>query len=422
MDISIAITDADDGRSADAIERIARQVRECGIEAEFLFIGPGAPAEAPFPCGGLPARTIEAAGPLYGDFLRAARDAARGDWLITLDGPSMDDASLVFAFWYRRREAELLIASRYVFGGSAQMPWLRSLTSRWMNALYRAGLSVGVHDLSSSRRMYRTRVLRQVDIEGGDYDVLMETLLRFMSKGGRAVEVPWHYESKRHRQPVNALPRLFTSSLVTFRRLHALRNSVDFPDYDYRAYDSRIWFQRYWQRTRFRIVREFEYGSGLTLDAGCGTSRIVSTRPEMIAMDIKFSRLLFLATSNPRRLQATAGCLPFAAETFDTVISSQVIEHTPEDTCIRECLRVLKPGGTLILGTPDYGRIWWPIIEKIYGFVKRGGYADEHITHYTLAMLLGELRERGCHIEDYKYICGGELIIKATKAESPASA
>ena len=414
MDATIAITDFVGASSAEALEEITKRLGECGADGEFILVAPNAPSDLPESINGFPLRHVPVDSEMYGDALRAMRDNAQGDWLFTLESPSLDDASLIFGLWHRRNDADLLIASRYIFGGSSTMPWPRKVISRLLNKLYHSGLSMQVHDLSSSRRLYRMRVLRQVEIDGKDYDVLMEALLKFMSRGGRHLEYPWHYESAHYRQKPGTLVRLLMSSLWTFRKLHALRNSVGFPDYDTRAYDSRIWLQKFWKRSRFKIVRGFE-GGGLTLDAGCGTSRIISTRPEMIAMDLNFTRLRYLRPSNPRRLQATAGDLPFGDEIFDTVVSSQVIEHTPEDTCIKECIRVLKPGGTLVLGTPDYGRIWWPITEKIYGWVKRGGYADEHITHYTLPKLIDECERHGCEVLDYKYILGGELIIQAKK-------
>jgi SAM-dependent methyltransferase len=411
MDVSVALFDCTPEEARAAVDAITEVMAPTGARLEYLLVGPDAVDSE-----GL--RGVVSASDGYGDLLRAARDAARGRRLLTLDAPSPYDASLVFTFWHRRETADLLVASRYAKGGSYRMPFLRVCVSRMLNALYRSGLSMPVHDLSSARRMYRCDLLRRVELEGADFDVLMEAILTFMSKGGRVGEVPWHYESRYYRQQAGTTARLVRSCLSTFWRMHALRNSVDFVDYDHRAYDSRIWFQRYWQRKRFRIIREFEGAHpGRALDAGCGSSRIITTRPEMYAMDINFNRLLFLRPSNPRRFQATAGCLPFGDGVFDTVISSQVIEHTPEKTCISECVRVLRPGGTLIIGTPDYGRPWWPITEKIYGWVKRGGYADEHITHYTYPSLTGEIEESGCRVLGHRYICGGELIVKAVKAE-----
>ena len=43
-----------------------------------------------------------------------------------------------------------------------------------------------------------------------------------------------------------------------------------------------------------------------------------------------------------------------------------------------------------MLGTPDYDRWEWVWIEKAYGFAAPGGYADEHISHYTREGLLDD--------------------------------
>jgi predicted SAM-dependent methyltransferase len=98
-------------------------------------------------------------------------------------------------------------------------------------------------------------------------------------------------------------------------------------------------------------------------------------------------------------------------------MSSQVIEHIRYDESIfSEMQRVLRAGGTLILGTPDYATIGWRIIEPIYGFLMPGGYKDQHITHYTLDQLREILARYGIVIEETAYIARSELILRCRKA------
>lgn len=48
-----------------------------------------------------------------------------------------------------------------------------------------------------------------------------------------------------------------------------------------------------------------------------------------------------------------ASALPFADAAFDTLLSSDVLEHLPDATlAFREMARVLRPGGKLLLNTP----------------------------------------------------------------------
>src|SRR6185295_17739476 len=87
------------------------------------------------------------------------------------------------------------------------------------------------------------------------------------------------------------------------------------------------------------------------------------------------------------------------------------IEHVPtEPSPITELLRVLDPAGTLVLGTPDYGGVAWPAIERIYGFVRPNAYADEHISHYTRESMVAALDAAGWECTELCHICRAEMI------------
>ena len=52
-------------------------------------------------------------------------------------------------------------------------------------------------------------------------------------------------------------------------------------------------------------------------------------------------------------IKTSGEALPFPDNSFDYVISSDVIEHTPDPLqSTREMIRVLKPGGKIHLKTP----------------------------------------------------------------------
>ncbi len=99
-----------------------------------------------------------------------------------------------------------------------------------------------------------------------------------------------------------------------------------------------------------------------------------------------------------------------------TAICSEVIEHVPNDPkWCEELIRVLTPGGRLIIGTPDYGGWSWPVIEWIYGKLMPHAYADEHITHYTRQSLIEQLASYGFEPVACDYILRGEMILSFRK-------
>ncbi len=62
--------------------------------------------------------------------------------------------------------------------------------------------------------------------------------------------------------------------------------------------------------------------------------------------------------------------LPYQSNQFDLVFSMDVIEHIEDDlSFIKEHLRVCKPGGEIIIGTPNKGRIT-NILLLLFGRLK----------------------------------------------------
>jgi SAM-dependent methyltransferase len=274
-----------------------------------------------------------------------------------------------------------------------------------------------VSDLSSGFRLYRRDSLRSLTLETRDFDILPEVLIRIYAEGWKIKEVPFAYAPREHG---NSNARVFKFGLAylrTFGTMWKLRNSILSADYDDRAYDSVIPLQRYWQRSRFKHVSELISGEGPVLDVGCGSSRIIEALPEgSVALDILMRKLRYARRFANTLVQGSGFSLPFRDAAFPCVVCSQVIEHLPKASPILdELCRVLVPGGRLVLGTPDYDRWEWVWMEKLYGKVAPGAYADEHIAHYTRDELVELMGRRGVKLEATRYILRGELIMAFRK-------
>jgi dolichol-phosphate mannosyltransferase len=352
----------------------------------------------------------------YGHALNSGLASARGQWVVTMDADFSHHPEFIRTLWLRRREADVLIASRYVPGAFAEMSLSRRVASRAINRVYRTTLSLPYRDLSSGFRMYRRRVLDDIGPVGAeDLGALQEILVKSFSQGWKIQEVPLFYR----QSPGWARGRLAQMSLGYLRtigELIALRNSVKAADYDSRAFDSWIPLQRYWQRARFRVIRGMVDGSSRILDIGCGSSRILASLPQAVGLDLQIRKLRWMRAPGRQLVAASLSQLPFEEGSFDAVICSEVIEHIPrEEIDLTDMVRVLAPGGILVLGTPDYGRWIWRTLEHLYKRVFPEGYATEHINQYTRQSLRREIESMGLTVLDLQYVGASEMIFKALK-------
>ena len=100
------------------------------------------------------------------------------------------------------------------------------------------------------------------------------------------------------------------------------------------------------------------------LDVGCGEKPYASIFAPYVSehLGIEYDESFAETFSSKRAAANAAGGpdlyydgkrLPFEDHSFDTVLSAQVLEHTPEPLAlVKEMARVLRPGGALILSVP----------------------------------------------------------------------
>jgi SAM-dependent methyltransferase len=133
------------------------------------------------------------------------------------------------------------------------------------------------------------------------------------------------------------------------------------------------WVDLQYSHLLAQIATAAPRASGRLLDVGCGDKPYEATfRPfvtEYIGIEHEGVFPNTNASSGERRpdLYYDGRRLPFEDASFDTVLSIQVIEHTPRpQALISEMARVLRPGGLLILSAPFSGRLH----EEPYDFFR----------------------------------------------------
>ncbi len=148
------------------------------------------------------------------------------------------------------------------------------------------------------------------------------------------------------------------------------------------------------------------------LDLGCGGGRhafeaarrgAVVTAVDLDGEALREVRSTTAAMAIDGQLPTGASCnaaagnalaLPFADETFDRVIASEVMEHIDDDGgAARELARVLKPGGKLAVTVPSWlpEKVCWALSDQYHAPYVAGG----HVRIYTRAALGSVLEHAG---------------------------
>jgi ubiquinone/menaquinone biosynthesis C-methylase UbiE len=94
--------------------------------------------------------------------------------------------------------------------------------------------------------------------------------------------------------------------------------------------------------------------------------------------------------------QGNATALPFAADSFDLVVSFETIEHVAEPTrFLDECARVLKRGGHLVISTPNV---------KAYNPTNDPNHNPFHCSEMTESEFLSAVGQRFSSIRRYSQL------------------
>lgn len=113
---------------------------------------------------------------------------------------------------------------------------------------------------------------------------------------------------------------------------------------------------------------------GEILENGCGVGMYLKQLAEdaafAVGLEIELDRA---AKACGRGLSVVNGAgeeLPFSASKFDLILSHEVLEHVTDDRrCLEEMVRLLKPGGRLVLFVPNRG---YPF--ETHGIYLKGEY------------------------------------------------
>lgn len=121
-------------------------------------------------------------------------------------------------------------------------------------------------------------------------------------------------------------------------------------------------YSQYWWSNRYYAHLACRFGPphGRVLELGCGMGHLLSWltgRYEVFGTDINswaLSQARHIVPQGKFILISADDCVAFPDTSFDVIIAKHVVEHLKHpEQAIAEMNRVMKPGGLLILATPN---------------------------------------------------------------------
>ncbi|PJF27393.1 MAG: class I SAM-dependent methyltransferase, partial [Phototrophicales bacterium] len=125
-----------------------------------------------------------------------------------------------------------------------------------------------------------------------------------------------------------------------------------------RGEPSYVW--RAGQERRLQMVAKWAtLHNAHVLEAGGGVGMYASQfrrryTPHVELFDIELERVIEAQSETPTAIVAAAEYLPYPDNTFDTILSHEVLEHVIDDRAsVAEMARVLKVGGRMVIFVPN---------------------------------------------------------------------
>lgn len=156
-----------------------------------------------------------------------------------------------------------------------------------------------------------------------------------------------------------------------------MNDQIQTHDYDkaaLRGEPSYVWRAGQERRLQMVLKATGQRIQGKVLENGCGVGMYVehlTPLADMVAgLEYDFERAQMAHRNSQHILNAAGEQLPFPSETFDLILSHEVLEHVQDDRhAVSEMARVLRPGGRMVVFVPNRG---YPF--ETHGIFWRGEY------------------------------------------------
>ncbi|MFL6144091.1 MAG: glycosyltransferase [Labedaea sp.] len=296
-----------------------------------------------------------------------------------------------------RGECEAVFGSRMMIKGAAKrggMPLYKRLGNRILTEIENRMLHTNLTEFHSGYRAYSVRALSEIPFKHNtdDFDFDTQIIIQLVHAGKRIVEIP--------------IPTYYGDEICYVDGMKYAKNVVkDVLEYRLaiKGFGTAEWMPtpdeymfKEGDGSSHAVILEMLAGtqSAKVLDIGCSggqlAERVRAAGHHVTGVDyldipgVRERTDVFVQADLSRGIPTEIG------SGFDIVIAGDIIEHLPRPAqTLREILRLLRPGGELLLSVPNFGH-WYPrsrVVLGMFGYDRRGILDDTHLRFFTRSTL-----------------------------------
>jgi len=139
-----------------------------------------------------------------GSSLIEGLNQAKGEFVLIMDCDDSHNYQDVKRLFSQRKNADIIIGSRFVKGGGSDFTLKRKVISNFYNFLIPLFLGVKIKDMTTGFKLYnREKVLKGMNLKNNGFGLHIELILKAKAKGCTHKEIPIYYKKSAGKSHLN---------------------------------------------------------------------------------------------------------------------------------------------------------------------------------------------------------------------------
>ena len=158
---------------------------------------------------------------LYHSAVKTGINYANGKYILFMDADGSHAPEFIGEMINERETNDVVIASRYVEGGSTENKKILILLSWIVNKLYSKVLKIKCKDVSNSFKLYRAELLKDLKLYSKNFDIIEEIMYKIFKNNPnvKVKEIPFCFKKRMFGNSKRNLVAFSISYVFTLLRL-----------------------------------------------------------------------------------------------------------------------------------------------------------------------------------------------------------